>query len=201
VVVTNTVVQIQPSNPEVVYVPTYSPAVVYYPPPAYVANPYPLLTFGAGMAMGAIIANNCDWHGGGCYNNNVNVDIDRTSTGTPTVTPLGTRPGRPNGRARGIGERTEVAAGSEPLEQERFAGCLDPQRGVARLWFRRCQTFNWQRRSASFQREQPARVPRPETLRRRPSTGNAGADTAFGRNRTASRPSDFSQRESAKSFC
>jgi len=77
VVVTNTVVQIQPSNPEVVYVPTYSPAVVYYPPPAYVANPYPLLTFGAGMAMGAIIANNCDWHGGGCYNNNVNVNVDR----------------------------------------------------------------------------------------------------------------------------
>src|SRR5580765_361685 len=75
VVVTNTVVQIQPSNPEVVYVPTYSPATVYYPPPAYVANPYPLLTFGAGMAMGAIIANNCNWHGGGVYHGDVNVNV------------------------------------------------------------------------------------------------------------------------------
>jgi hypothetical protein len=76
VVVTNTVVQIQPSSSTTVYVPTYTSAV-YYPPPAYYANPYPLLTFGAGMAMGAIIANNCDWNHGGCYNNNVNIDIDR----------------------------------------------------------------------------------------------------------------------------
>jgi hypothetical protein len=76
VVVTNTVVQIQPSSPTTVYVPTYTSAV-YYPPPAYYANPYPLLTFGAGMAMGAIIANNCDWNHGGCYNNNVNIDVDR----------------------------------------------------------------------------------------------------------------------------
>ena len=66
VVVTNTIVQIQPSNPQVVYVPTYNPPTVYYPPPAYVYNPYaPLVTFGAGVAVGAIIANNCDWHHGG----------------------------------------------------------------------------------------------------------------------------------------
>src|SRR4051794_39217747 len=32
VVVTNTIVQIQPSNPEVIYVPSY-PSTVYYPPP------------------------------------------------------------------------------------------------------------------------------------------------------------------------
>lgn len=67
VVVTNTVVQIQPSNPQVVYVPTY-PSTVYYPPPSYVYDPWaPLVTFGAGVALGAIIANNCDWHGGGIY--------------------------------------------------------------------------------------------------------------------------------------
>jgi hypothetical protein len=79
VVVTNTVVQIQPSNPAVVYVPTYNPYTVYYPPPAYVYNPYaPLVTFTAGVAMGAIIANNCDWHHGGCYHGDVDIDIDRT---------------------------------------------------------------------------------------------------------------------------
>src|SRR6185503_5497057 len=77
VVVTNTVVQIEPSSSTTVYVPAYNPYTVYYPPPAYYANPYPLLTFGAGMAMGAIIANNCDWNHGGCYNNNVNINVDR----------------------------------------------------------------------------------------------------------------------------
>lgn len=91
VVVTNTVVQIQPSSPEVVYVPTYHPYSVYYPPPSYVYDPYaPLVTFAAGVAVGAIIANNCDWHsggiyvghhgavvwGGGGYGGDVDIDID-----------------------------------------------------------------------------------------------------------------------------
>jgi hypothetical protein len=74
VVVTNTVVQIKPSNPEVIYVPTYSPAVVYAPPPPS----YTGLAFAAGMVTGAIIANNnCNWGHGGCYHGDVNVDIDR----------------------------------------------------------------------------------------------------------------------------
>ncbi len=65
VYVTNTVVQIQPSNPQVIYVPTYPPTI-YYPPPVY-AGPPPIVSFAAGIAVGAIIANNCDWHGGGVY--------------------------------------------------------------------------------------------------------------------------------------
>ena len=76
VVVTNTVVQIAPASSSVVYVPIYNPYTVYYPPPAYYANPYPLLTFGAGMAMGAIIANNCNWYHGGCYHGSGNVNIN-----------------------------------------------------------------------------------------------------------------------------
>ncbi len=76
VVVTNTVVQIQPASPQVIYVPTYNPAVVYYPPPPTYVGPPPGLTFAAGMAMGAVIANNCDWHYGGCYHGDVDVDIN-----------------------------------------------------------------------------------------------------------------------------
>jgi hypothetical protein len=77
VTVTNQIVQIQPSNPSVVYVPTYNPTTVYYPPPAYVYDPIaPLVTFTAGVAMGAIIANNCDWWHGGCYHGDVDVDVD-----------------------------------------------------------------------------------------------------------------------------
>lgn len=90
VVVTNTVVQIMPANPEVIYVPSY-PATVYYPPPVYAYGyayygygyyPYaPLMTFGAGMVLGAAIWNNwnhCDWHGGNVnYNRNTNINVDR----------------------------------------------------------------------------------------------------------------------------
>src|SRR6185503_1878378 len=80
VVVTNTVVQIQPASSTTVYVPTYNPATVYYPPPAYYANPYPLMTFGAGMAMGAIIANNCDWNSG-----SVNINVNNNYTRNTSV--------------------------------------------------------------------------------------------------------------------
>src|SRR5262249_45511529 len=74
VTVTNQIVQVQPSNPQVVYVPTYPPTV-YYPPPAYVYNPVaPLVTFGVGMAWGAILANNCNW---GYGHVDVDVDVDR----------------------------------------------------------------------------------------------------------------------------
>jgi len=89
VTVTNQIVQVQPSNPDIVYVPTYPPTV-YYPPPGYVYNPYaPLISFGVAVGIGAIIANNCDWHGGcvwvggggvwvggGGYHGDVDIDID-----------------------------------------------------------------------------------------------------------------------------
>ena len=98
--VTNTVVQIQPAQPQVIYVPQYNPAYLYAPPPAYVYNPVaPLVTFGVGMAVGAAIANNCDWHGGGVYvgprggvawggghyHGDVDVDVNRNVNVNQTV--------------------------------------------------------------------------------------------------------------------
>ncbi len=77
VVVTNTIVQIQPANPQVIYVPTYNPTIVYYPPPPAYVGPPPVVSFAAGVAVGAIIANNCDWHHGGCYHHDVDVHVDR----------------------------------------------------------------------------------------------------------------------------
>jgi hypothetical protein len=109
VVVTNTVVQIAPANPQVVYVPTYPPTV-YYPPPAYVYDPYaPLVTFAAGVAVGAIIANNCDWGHGGTYwgghgggdvyvNNSTKIDNSR------------------NNNIQG-GDRNNVGSGNRPSQQ------------------------------------------------------------------------------------
>lgn len=67
---------IQPANPQVVYVPTYNPTVVYgawpypayppyaYYPPGYVAGTA-LLSFGFGMAVGAALWGGIHWGGGG----------------------------------------------------------------------------------------------------------------------------------------
>jgi hypothetical protein len=88
------VIIIEPASPQVVYVPSYNPTVVYgawpYPayPPAYYyppvyATPY---AFGAGIAMGAAWGyawGHSDWHGGHVENNynqniNINNNIDRS---------------------------------------------------------------------------------------------------------------------------
>ncbi|KAI3611239.1 hypothetical protein D8I24_0228 (plasmid) [Cupriavidus necator H850] len=88
-----TVVRIEPANPEVIYVPAYNPTVVYgawsspaYPP--YYWPPYPAyypgaalatgFAWGVGLAAAGAIFGNCNW-GGGDVNINVNkaANIDR----------------------------------------------------------------------------------------------------------------------------
>ncbi len=85
-----TVVEIQPANPQVIYVPSYNPTVVYgppvyayppvyYPPPgAYVATA--AISFGVGVAMGAFWSGccggggwgwGCHWEGG---HNTININ-------------------------------------------------------------------------------------------------------------------------------
>jgi hypothetical protein len=83
-----TVVVIEQANPQVVYVPTYNPVVVYgspyiypyppiyYPPPYYYAAGF-AISFGVGVAMGAMWGGGwgygCGWGGGGnIYINNNN---------------------------------------------------------------------------------------------------------------------------------
>ncbi|SCK31251.1 Protein of unknown function [Variovorax sp. HW608] len=82
-----TVIKIEPANPEVVYVPSYNPAVVYgswpypaYPPYAYAPAPYWYpgaalatgLAFGIGVAAVGALWGNCNWGGG-----NVNINTNR----------------------------------------------------------------------------------------------------------------------------
>jgi hypothetical protein len=73
-----TIIKIEPTNPEVVYVPTYNPTVVYgawpypayppyywyppsyYYPPGYVAGGA-LLGFTAGIIIGGALWGNCNW--------------------------------------------------------------------------------------------------------------------------------------------
>jgi hypothetical protein len=78
-----TVIKIEPTNPEVIYVPTYNPSVVYgawpypayppyyYYPPGYAAGAA-FVGFTAGAIVGAALWGNCNWGGG-----NVNVNVNR----------------------------------------------------------------------------------------------------------------------------
>ena len=90
VVETKEVIIVQSANPEVIYVPSYSPAVVYPPPvypypPIYYPPYYPgaaFVSFGVGMMVGAAFWGgsccHCGW-GGGNVNVNVNNNFNRNA--------------------------------------------------------------------------------------------------------------------------
>ena len=82
---------IEPANPQVVYVPTYNPTVVYgaWPYPAY--PPYPvynpawgLMSFGVGLAVGAALWSTPHWGSGSITINNNNFNIF-TSPSSPSL--------------------------------------------------------------------------------------------------------------------
>jgi Protein of unknown function (DUF3300) len=103
------VIVVQPSSPDVVYVPSYNPTVVYGPPP----YPYPpiyypppvstgaviassMISFGVGMAVGAAMNGGwgwgCGW-GGGNVNVNVNNNFNRNSSYNRNTNVSGNRTG------------------------------------------------------------------------------------------------------------
>jgi len=85
VVEQKTVIVVQPAQPEVIYVPTYSPTVVYGPPPIYYPYPpiyYPpyrpggaFVAFSVGVAWGAAV-----WGGSCCGcgwgHNDININVN-----------------------------------------------------------------------------------------------------------------------------
>jgi hypothetical protein len=86
-----TIIKIEPANPQVVYVPTYNPAVVYgvwpypaYPPYYYYPPGYAAATaavsFGMGMAVGAAVWGGCNWSHG-----DVNVNVNNYSSFSSNV--------------------------------------------------------------------------------------------------------------------
>lgn len=87
VIVEEKIIKIESTSPQVVYVPSYNPTVVYgawpypayppyyYYPPGYAASS--MMWFGAGVAMGAAWGyawGNANWNGG-----DVDVDVDRNT--------------------------------------------------------------------------------------------------------------------------
>ena len=96
VVVEKEVIIIQPANPQVIYVPTYAPSVIYVPTYAYYPVMYPpppppgvaFFTFAAGVAVGAAIWGDCNWHGGSVdvnvnhynsFNQNTNINVNQNT--------------------------------------------------------------------------------------------------------------------------
>ena len=183
VTVTNQIVQIQPANPSVVYVPTYNPTTVYYPPPTYVYDPIaPLVTFTAGIAMGAIIANNCDWYHGGCYHGDVDVDVDVDRTVNRNVDRNTDRTGN---RASQTGARPSTSQKKWQPDQSRLR--TSGSSGAAAS-ARTSEARGWSSGGARPS-TQPGASARPAASpSARPSTGNPTARPSTG-TPSANRPS------------
>ena len=92
VVEQKTVIVVQPANPEVIYVPVYSPTVVYPPPvypypPIYYPPPPPpgaaFMTFTAGVMIGAAVWGGsccgCGWGSSNTVNVNVNNNYNKNT--------------------------------------------------------------------------------------------------------------------------
>src|SRR5262245_40244248 len=85
-----TIIKIEPTNPQVVYVPSYNPTVVYgaYPPAYPPYYPYPpgyawgaaAVSFGVGMAVGAAVWGGCNWGHG-----DVDINVNKNNNFTNNV--------------------------------------------------------------------------------------------------------------------
>ncbi len=179
VYVTNTVVQIQPTQPQVIYVPQYNPAVVYAPPPAYAYNPVaPLVTFGVGMAVGAAIANDCDWHSGGVYvgprggvawgggyHGDVDVDVNRNVNVNQNVN-----------RSATVNQTANTSRGNAQKwqpDQSRRASATPASTPQARGWGGQASTGTSAARPPSTSRA--TSTPRSQSAPARTTSASAGA--------------------------
>ncbi len=108
VVESKTVIVVQPSNPEVIYVPVYSPTVVYPPPvypypPIYYPPPPPpgamFMTFTAGVMIGAAWGGSCCGCGWG--SSNVNINVNNTYNRNTNVNTGGNNNWQHNSQHRG----------------------------------------------------------------------------------------------------
>jgi hypothetical protein len=138
-----TIIKIVPTNPEVVYVPTYNPTVVYgawpypsYPPYAYYPPGYTagaaLFTFAAGAAVGAALWGDCNW-GRGDVDVNVNRynSFNRSNVSNRNWSHNAAHRGAVPYRDRGVAQqygRTRTA--SDAAAREQFRGRAEAGRGA-----------------------------------------------------------------------
>lgn len=228
------IIKIEPAQPEVVYVPTYSSTVVYGPPPPTVYYPtmyaYPpgyvatasLLSFGAGMAVGAALWSDCDWGHGDVNvdvdtNRNVNRNVDRSKINAPNRQRPEQWKHNPEHR-KGVNYRNEATAkkyGGQASDRAR----RDNARGYQRPSGAQQRPSGGQQRPGSVASARPARGasgpgadigsrPQPSTRERGGQgfdAGRAGAnrpsqrDTAFGGARASGRAENVASARGASS--
>jgi hypothetical protein len=124
-----TIIRIEPANPETIYVPTYNPTVVYggwpypaYPPyyyyPPYYPVGYAALWFGAGMLVGGAIWGGINWGGG-----NMDIHVEHHNNFSRNVN----RGDRVNALSsdRGSGARGDRASWRHNPEHRKGAGYRD----------------------------------------------------------------------------
>ena len=117
-----TVIVVEPADPEVIYVPSYNPVVVYGPPLYYPYPPiyYPppgaywgaaAITFGVGVAMGARWGGACCGCGWG--RNNVNINVNNNFNRNANINTGGNNNWQHNSQHRGGAPYSSKATASK----------------------------------------------------------------------------------------
>jgi hypothetical protein len=145
--VENQTIIVEPANPDVIYVPSYNPATVVYPPQPNYPPPYyypyppyppyysPAATFFTGMFFGAAIGYGLSWANNGIYHGDVNINNSTNiSRGDNTNINRGDRGNRVdhhrenqwkpdrNSVARDQGRLGGAGAGARPSQQDIRSG-------------------------------------------------------------------------------
>jgi len=183
-----TIITIVPTNPQVIYVPTYNPTVVYgawpypayppyaYYPPGYVAGA--AFAFAAGVAVGSALWGNCNWHGG-----DVNVNVNNYNNYTKNVNTANVASKRTEIQGSGQNwqhnpEHRQSAQYRDPTTQQRYKPGGNPQATQARESFRGRAEQGRQdiARGGGASGLQPAAQPRPAG----PGGGSSAAQRSAG---------------------
>jgi len=131
VIESKTVVVIEQANPQVVYVPSYNPVVVYgapvypyppiaYPPPGYYAAGM-ALSFGLGVAMGAAWGGGWGYNAGWGGNNNIYINNNNNFVNNANRTNVGNRPSQQPGRAGNNWQHNPQHRGGTPYSNRATA--------------------------------------------------------------------------------
>ncbi len=195
VTVENNYITVEPANPQVVYVPTYNPTVVYgawwypsYPPyyPPYWAAPGTAfvrgVAWGVGIAAGAALWGGFNWN-----NNDVNINVNRYNNFNKTNISNGNWshngahrdgvPYRDNGARQKYGADNARAAQSREQYRGRDAG-----------------------QAGQFDRggQSAGQRPSPSTADRNPTSANRAAQQSAAGNRASDRGGSFNVNNGAQ---
>jgi hypothetical protein len=175
--VTKEVIEIVPTSPSVVYVPSYPPAI-YYPWYPYYPYAAPLVSFGVGFAWGAFWGaawSHCNWGGGDVdidINSNRNVNRDRNTNRDR---------GRTSDRMNNRGDRGGSGRQSWKPDQNRMRQSgANPSTREARGWGSSGSRPSAGNLGSRTSTGNLGSRPSAGNLGSRPSTGNLGSRPSAG---------------------